>query len=166
VVYAVTRDPDHRITALDWRSFTGQDQAVLAAIWTLTPRAVLHLAAPSYHSFGDASDATDIDPLHPEPGRHPACPCCTRREARLVFACGHRMCRSCVLGTWWAAITRPHHWPTFFRCAFCRAEVGGVGGVSLVVWVLGESRKARIKLWAEEVEAVQPEEMRPFLRGM
>ncbi|RPB10651.1 hypothetical protein P167DRAFT_575964 [Morchella conica CCBAS932] len=166
MLLAVTRDPDHRIVALDWHAPTGHEDAVTTAIWRLTFPAYIVTAPPSYHSFGDASDATDIDAANPEPGRGPACTCCTRREAKLLFRCKHRMCRSCVLGMWWGAINRPHHWPTFLRCAFCRGWVGKLEGVGMVEWVLVQSKRARVKLWMETVEDVRPEGMWPLLREM
>lgn len=157
----VTRDPDHRIVSLDWHPATGDETAVNTAIWTNIHPALIVTAPPSYHSFGDVSDITDIAADHAA-----ACTCCTRREAKLTFACGHRMCRSCVLGMWWGAITRPHHWPSSLKCAFCRAVVGRLEGLGVVEWVLEQSSRARAKLGRETVEEVRPEGMWALLWEM
>ncbi|KAI5839726.1 hypothetical protein DFP73DRAFT_587398 [Morchella snyderi] len=182
---AVTRDVNHRITELEWTSPSGESQQQLVhdAIWTLTTLAApsrlpVGLVGaspdpPSYHSIGDASDNSDIDTdtdssaADPAQGQqHAACACCSRRVARVAFKCGHRMCRSCVLGTWWGAIDRPHQWPLSISCAFCRAEVMAVDGTEMVEWVLAQSARARVKLWAECVQIVQPSPVRRLLEEM
>lgn len=84
--------------------------------------------------------------------------CGLGREITVQFrGCSHSSCTGCMKNLWWSKVQHPTHYPTWFRCPWCRTEITEVGMLSRqpssgnVVVVHGEV-SFTVRTWEKLVE--------------